>query len=153
MKQSLSIPTWHQMAMEGTAPPVRIQLMGYSMHPLVRYHKDYVTIIPPDGELKIGDIVLFLDQKRDLPVVHRIWDIGDHSILTWGDNCDEADGWISSELIWGKVILIERGKREIVPDPVRGIRWARFWHQAGKGYRWYRKLKCRVFERMQKLKA
>ena len=143
---------WHQMAMEGTAPPVRIVLMGNSMYPLVRYNKDYVTIAPWEGELTIGDIVLFIDQKRNLNVVHRVWDIRDHMVLTWGDNCAHADGWIPSELIWGKVILIERGKRNIVPNPKRGIHWAKFWHVAGKVFRWCLDIKRSVVKCIQKRK-
>ena len=153
MKQSLPISMWHQMAVEGKAPPVRIVLMGNSMYPLVRFNKDYVTIVPCEGELKIGDIVLFVDQKRDLNVVHRIWDIKDQMVLTWGDNCAYADGWISSDLIWGKVVLIERGKRNIVPNPNCGVYWAKIWHHAGKGYRWYIKTKCGILRRIQKTKT
>ena len=81
MKQSLSISKWHQMAMEGTAPPVRIVLMGNSMYPLIRYNRDFVTIVSCEGELKIGDIVLFIDKKRSLNVVHRVWNIKDHMVL------------------------------------------------------------------------
>ena len=152
MKNHISISMWHQMAMEGTAPPVRFVLMGNSMYPLVRYNKDYVTIAPCEGELKIGDIVLFIDQKRKLNVVHRVWDIRDHMVLTWGDNCAHADGWIPSELIWGKVILIERGKRNIVPNPKRGIHWAKFWHVAGKVFRWCLDIKRSVVKCIQKRK-
>ena len=152
MKQSLSISTWHQMAMEGTAPPVRIVLMGNSMYPLVRYNKDYVTIAPCEGELKIGDIVLFKDQRRNLHVVHRIWDIRGHMVLTWGDNCAHADGWISSELIWGKVILIERGKRSIITNSKRGMHWAKFWHLAGKGFRRCLAIKRRIVKWIQRIR-
>lgn len=152
MKQSLSVSTWHQMAIEGTAPPVRIVLMGNSMYPLVRYKRDYVTIVPCEGEPVIGDIVLFMDQKRKLKVVHRVWDIRDHMVLTWGDNCDAADGWISSDMIWGKVILIERGKRRIVPKPNRGVCWAKFWHLAGKGFRWCLEIKRSIIKWIQQKK-
>ncbi len=152
MKQSFSISMWHQMAMEGTAPPVRIVLMGSSMFPLVRYNKDHVTIVPCGGDLKIGDIVLFINQNRNLHVVHRIWDIKDNMVLTWGDNCAYPDGWIPSELILGKVVLIERGKRRIVPNSNRGVQWARFWHLAGKGFRWCMAIKRRIVKLIQNRK-
>ena len=150
MKQSLSVSMWHQMAMEGTAPPVRIVLMGNSMYPLIRYNRDFVTIVSCEGELKIGDIVLFIDKKRSLNVVHRVWNIKDHMVLTWGDNCDHTDGWIPLDLIWGKVILIERGNRNIIPNPKRGIHWARFWHLAGKGFRLCLNIKRKAVKWIQK---
>lgn len=153
MKQSLSISTWHQMALEGTAPLVRIKLMGASMFPLVRYNEDYVTISPYEGKLKIGDIVLFIDQKRNLNVVHRVWDIKDQMVLTWGDNCSRADGWIPLDLIWGKVVLIERGNKKIVPNPERGVILAKFWHVAGKGFRWCLKIKRGIVKWIQKWKT
>ena len=72
MNMSLSIPEWHRMALEGAAPPVRILLNGGSMNPLIRWNKDYVTIIPPDRKLVPGDIVLFIEPKTERYVVPRM---------------------------------------------------------------------------------
>ena len=138
MNMSLSVPEWHRIAMEGTAPPVRILLNGCSMDPLIRRNRDFVTIAATDQELVPGDIVLFAVPDVERYVVHRVWKIQDGQVLTWGDNCGEPDGWLPKEAIWGRVVLIERGKREIRPDPVKGIHWARFWHEARKGYHLYR---------------
>lgn len=134
MKKSLSIAEWHQMAMEETAPPVRIQLAGNSMFPLIRRKRDYVTIISPERELIIGDIVMFSEPGSERFVMHRIWELQNGEVLTWGDHSSMPDGWLPAEAIWGRAILIERGKRKIQPDPRKGIRWARFWHQARKVY-------------------
>ena len=122
MNMSLSIPEWHRMAMESTAPPVRIQLNGGSMFPLVRMNRDYVTIAPLNRELVPGDIVLFSEAEINRYVVHRVWKIKDGNVMTWGDNCLQPDGWFPREAIWGQVVLIERGKREIKPDPEKGLR-------------------------------
>ena len=140
MKRELSILEWHQMALDGNAPPMRIRLNGGSMDPLIRWNRDYVTIIPTGKEIEIGDIVLFSEPNQNRYVVHRIWDIQDGKVQTWGDNCPQPDDWISRELIWGKVVLIERGRRKIIPETGKGKKWAKFWHHMGKIYRplkWY----------------
>ncbi len=135
MNKSLAIPEWHRMAMEGNAPPVRIPLNGYSMFPLIRNGKDYVTIIPLDREVALGDIVLISEPGTGRYVMHRVWEFHDDQVLTWGDHCAKPDGWIPVDAIWGRAILIERGHWEIHPNPIKGMRWAKFWHQAGKVYR------------------
>lgn len=151
MKRSLSVQEWYQMSQEGTGIPIRIPLMGWSMYPLVRYNKDYVTVMPIDDELRIGDIVLFPDYSRkDVYVMHRVWSIKDNMVLTWGDNCKEPDNWMPESEILGKAILIERGKRKIQPDPQRGIRWAKFWHQAGKFRRLYKRYMDGLMRRIKK---
>lgn len=151
MNMSLSIPEWHRMAMEGTAPPVRIQLNGGSMFPLIRMNRDYVTIAPPNRELVPGDIVLFSEAEINRYVVHRVWKIKDGNVMTWGDNCLQPDGWFPREAIWGQVVLIERGKREIKPDPEKGLRWAGFWHHGTKVYRLYQRCRDGIARRIKKL--
>ena len=153
MKRSLSIPEWHRMAINGEAPPVRIQLNGYSMNPLIRGYCDYVTVISLKNQLQIGDIVMFCEPGTQRYVIHRIWDQKDGKVLTWGDNCRKPDGWIPAEAIWGVVSLIERGKRMICPDPPKGIKWAKFWHQAGKIYRLCQRCKAGVIRRIRKQKV
>ena len=140
LHRSLSIPEWRKLAGEGAAPPVRIQLNGNSMFPLIRWNKDYVTIVPLEDDPSIGDIVLFCDGGTERYVVHRVWELSGDTAVTWGDNCPAPDGRIPRGALCGKVALIERGKRKITPDPRKGIRWAKFWHRAGKIYR-----RCQVY--------
>ena len=135
MIKTISIPEWHQLAEKGAAPPVRIQLNGGSMSPLIRWNRDYVTIIPLEEKPAVGDIVLFYEPCTDRYIVHRVWRVQNERILTWGDNCPKPDVWQTRETVWGKITRIERGKRTIYPNPEKGLRWARFWHKAGKFYR------------------
>ena len=153
MNKSLSIPEWHQMAMEGKAPPVRILLNGGSMFPLIRWNKDYVTIVALDRTLVPGDIVLVSEPGIGRYVMHRVWEVRDGQVLTWGDNCAKPDNWVPINAVWGRTVLIERGKREIHPDPVKGIRWANFWHKAGKGYRFFNTYWKAIVRRIKKLFA
>jgi len=142
MKKMLSVAEWHQMALEGTAPVMRIMLEGCSMDPLIRIRKDYVSIIQAKAPFKAGNIVLFADpNKAERYVVHRIWRTKDDSVLTWGDNCPKPDGWIPAGNVWGKVVLIERGERRIKPHPKTGLIWAWIWHQAMKIYRLREKIR------------
>ena len=134
MYKTVSISDWHLMALEGTAPPMHIMLNGCSMEPLIRLNRDYVTIVPPGANLVVGDIVLFSDKSTERYIVHRIWKVKEGKVLTWGDNCQRPDGWFPLDAIWGKVILIERGRRTIHPDPRKGLQWARFWHKARPVY-------------------
>lgn len=143
MNKSLSIPEWHQMAMDGNAPPVRIPLNGYSMFPLIRRGRDFVTIIPLDRRLMLGDIVLIAEPDTGRYVMHRVWEIQDDQVLTWGDHCAGPDRWSPLDMIWGRAIRIERGNRVIHPNPKKGMRWAKFWHKARKVYCVYLKIRER----------
>ena len=138
MRQRISIPLWHAMAQTGCMIPMRIPIHGNSMYPLVRMDRDLVTIVPLQEIPQAGDIVLIADPSRDRYVLHRVWKAEGDRVLTWGDNCEKPDGWMPGNAIWGKAILIERGKRSITPDPEKGLRLARIWHRAGKAYRWCR---------------
>lgn len=150
-KKVITIPEWHQMAIEGNAPPMRIPIHGNSMFPLIRMDRDYVTIQPLKDMPKIGDIVLYDDPQRDRYVLHRVWKIHKKSILTWGDNCYYTDGWRPLDDIWGKAVLIERGKREIKPDPKKGLILAKIWHPTGKVYRKGRAIAAGVYRRVKRL--
>lgn len=129
-KVSLSIPQWHTMALDGNAVPMRIPIHGGSMFPLIRRDRDFVTILPLEEDVQVGDIVLICDPAMDRYVLHRVWRLEKDRALTWGDNCTRADGWQPLDSIWGKATLIERGKRTIHPDRKKGMRLARFWHAA-----------------------
>lgn len=151
MQRSLSIPEWHQLVAEGNELPVRIQLSGNSMFPLIRYRRDYVTIVPLVAPPVAGDIVLFHDPPRNRYVMHRVWQVKGDNALTWGDNCLGVDGWIPMKEIWGKALQVERGGRTIRMNARRGMLWASFWHRAGRVYRFARRIKDGVFRRMRKL--
>ena len=127
---TLTISEWHELAREGSAPPMRIQVHGNSMYPMIRINRDYVTIRPPEDRPEAGDIVLFADPPRSRYVLHRVWQTDGDRVLTWGDNCLGPDGWIPLDLVWGRVTLIERGRRTICPDRASGLRLARIWHPA-----------------------
>ena len=153
MSRSLSVTEWYRMAMEGAAPPMRILLKGCSMEPLVRRNIDYVTIVPLEDNVSAGDIVLFSDKKTGRYIVHRVWKVEDREALTWGDNCQNPDGWFPIDVIWGKVVLIERGRRTIHPDSRKGLLWARFWHKIRPVYNFCWKTKAAIVSIIKKRKV
>lgn len=147
----IPVTEWHQLALQGTAIPIRIPINGVSMYPLIRRNRDMVTIIPLDHMPVPGDIVMFARPQQERYVLHRVWQVREGRLLTWGDNCDRPDGWMDREMIWGQAIRIERGRRDIRPDPIRGLRWARIWHPVGKAVRRVRSLAAAVYRRVRRL--
>lgn len=151
-KVTLSIPQWHAMALDGSKVPMRILIHGGSMYPLIRMDRDYVTIMPLEEEIQVGDIVLICHPEADRYVLHRVWQKENGRALTWGDNCPCADGWQPLDSIWGKATLVERGKRTIHPDRKKGMRLARFWHVAGRAYRFGKRIFYGVKRRIDRLR-
>ena len=104
---SISIDKWCELSNSGEVMPIKIQLNGTSMQPLIRKNRDYVTIIPLRREPLIGDIIIFLDTKKRY-CAHRIKRMRDNKIQTIGDNCYNHDPWISKDEIAGLIISMER---------------------------------------------
>ena len=149
MNKSISIQEWHMQAKNGAAPPVRILLNGGSMYPLVRMNCDYVTIVPLQEKPVPGDIVLFFNDITKRFVVHRVWEVENGKVMTWGDNCSASDGWFEMDSILGKIILIERGKRKIHPNPQKGMKWAKIWHKIKPSYYFCWRIKQGIARRIK----
>ena len=122
----LSVEEWCALSKGGEKMPVEITLDGTSMQPLIRKGRDIVTILPPDGELRIGDIVLF--RRADgAYVVHRVYRIEEDRVITLGDNCENPDPPIHRSRILGNVKTIRRGNRLIETDSASQQRYGRIW--------------------------
>ncbi|OYT35339.1 MAG: signal peptidase I [Candidatus Aenigmarchaeota archaeon ex4484_52] len=53
-----------------------------------------------------GDIIVYLQEEKGKLIVHRVWDIKNETITTWGDNNKNKDPWeIGLDKIKGKKIL------------------------------------------------
>ncbi len=109
--RALSVLQWREMALSGHAVPVRIQVNGSSMSPLIRRQRDYVTIVPMDRPPRVGDIVLFPGKRIGGDyVLHRVFKVEGQRMLTLGDGCLRPDGWMDVDKAWGRVIRVERGR-------------------------------------------
>ncbi len=152
MKHMLSIPEWHALAQNGVVLTMRIPIHGNSMFPLVRMDRDLVTIAPLKERPQDGDIVLFAHPDGERYVLHRVWKAEENRVLTWGDNCDNLDGWLPWDAVWGKAEAIERGRLVIHPDPKKGLVLARIWHRLGRHYRRYKGITiASVWRRLKRL--
>lgn len=152
IKKMISIPEWHQMAKNGDAPPVRIQLNGNSMFPLVRMNRDFVTVVQMKKKPDIGDIIIFCELPTGRYVAHRVWETQDEMVRTWGDNCRYPDAWIPISAVLGKIILIERGKRRMIPDPIKGMRHAKAWRHVRRIYWFFKRYKQAIMRRIKRLR-
>ncbi|HQL89862.1 MAG TPA: hypothetical protein PLQ15_04620 [Syntrophales bacterium] len=91
---------------------------GESMRPLLR-PGDRIRFAPcRAGEVRPGDVILFVPPGRDERVVHRVVSAGPDGIRTRGDANPRADSWdIRQSNLVGRAVAIERGGRLI---PVAG---------------------------------
>lgn len=68
-----------------TAPEASSLTWGYSMYPMLRPHKDIVTVSRVNGELKKGDVVLYPGSDGKY-ILHRIMRIKPDVFIIRGDN-------------------------------------------------------------------
>jgi signal peptidase I len=97
--------------------PFRFKANGYSMTPAIR-NGDIITVSPlANLSLKRGDVVAFRHPESPQMLVHRVLRKKGDRFLIKGDNCSDADGWISVENILGVITRVERqGKNMFWPD-------------------------------------
>ena len=123
--RSIPMEQWCALAREGAAPPVTICLEGDSMRPLIRRGKDSVTIVPLRRGLMKGDVVLFRLGERY--VVHRVWQLKEGLVRTFGDNCWNPEPWFPEEQVLGQVVRYVRGGRTHRLDTPAARAWGRLW--------------------------
>ena len=152
MTRSIPMEVWCKLAREGAAPPVTICLEGDSMRPIIRRGKDPVTIIPINRPLKKGDVVLFRLGERY--IVHRVWQMKDGMVRTFGDNCWNPEPWFPEEQVLGLVVRFVRNGRTLRLDTPFARGWGRMWmavHPVWKLYRRVRSLVARIVKRILKV--
>lgn len=124
--QQISVAAWYALTKDGIDLPIRIQLYGHSMHPLIRYRQDQVTIRACSRPLRKGDIVLF-QRSDNRYVVHRVQSLTDTAVQTIGDNCSAPDAPIAPEMVLGLVTHVHRGNRTLHVDTRRWRTLGRIW--------------------------
>lgn len=123
--RSIPMEQWCALAREGAAPPVTICLEGDSMRPLIRRGKDPVTIVPLSRGIMKGDVVLFRLGERY--VVHRVWQLKEGLVRTFGDNCWNPEPWFPEEQVLGQVVRYVRNGRTHRLDTPAARAWGRLW--------------------------
>ena len=124
--RALSVAQWRELTKEGLFIPVRFHLSGNSMWPLIRIHRDQVTVHPIHRPLKRGDIVLFADDLGRY-VVHRVWKLEEDHVVTLGDHCHWPDAPLRYDQIWGLVTEMERSGRRVSLDCRASRAWGLVW--------------------------
>lgn len=81
-----------------------LRITGNSMAPFLRPGRDSVVLAPVEGELKKGDIALFLRPGGD-PILHRVVKVSPEGYFFLGDGQARAEGPIPR----GKVIAVAVG--------------------------------------------
>ena len=66
-------------------PEVSVLTRGCSMHPMLRQHKDVVTVERVERPFKKGDVVLYPGKNNEF-VLHRIMRINGDILIIRGDN-------------------------------------------------------------------
>ena len=141
-KISLGLEKWAEYARNGIDIPITTLLHGNSMEPLIRYMKDEVTITPMKREPLVGDVVLFrrADGKY---VVHRVHQVTEAGVRTWGDNCVSPDAPLRREDVLGLVVRVKRGGREIALDTPEQRAYGERWTRRGRAV-WLRYKRLRA---------
>ena len=151
MTRSIPMETWCKLAREGAAPPVTICLEGDSMRPLIRRGRDPVTIIPINRPLQKGDVVLFRLGERY--IVHRVWQMKDGMVRTFGDNCWNPEPWFPEEQVLGLVVRFVRAGRTFRLDTPAARAWGQVWmtiHPVRLMYLRCRSLAARIVKKILK---
>lgn len=125
-KRELSVEIWRELSKEGIYIPVRIQLNGSSMQPLIRKQRDYVIIEPLKRSPMRGDIVLFSDDKGRY-VVHRVKRLSKEFVITQGDSCTTEDTPLRYDQIWGIVTKMERKNRVVILNSAKARNAGKIW--------------------------
>ena len=95
------------------------------MRPLIRRGKDPVTIIPLQQPPKKGDVVLFRLGERY--IVHRVWQLKDGMVRTFGDNCWNPEPWFPENQVLGQVVRFVRAGCTFRLDTPAARAWGRVW--------------------------
>lgn len=92
--------------------PLRIQVNGRSMEPLLADGRDSVVIVKKTSPPKKGDIVFFVD-SLGRTIMHRVYRFDENGYYFLGDALRRAEGPVPEEQIFAVVTHIVRNGRSI----------------------------------------
>ncbi len=98
----------------GRGRALRFKAKGGSMSPFIR-NGDVLEVVPFKGKINFGDIILY-HSSYGSPVVHRVIQRNNESIITKGDSVPNSDQTILSKQVLGRVIAVERNGLRIRLD-------------------------------------
>ena len=90
--------------------PVQFEVTGQSMFPFLRAH-DLVEVHPwKEEQLCVGQVIVLSGRENHL-LIHRVIRLEGGKLMTRGDASAVEDGWLSSDLLVGRVLRTRRGSR------------------------------------------
>ncbi len=92
---------------------------------------DLVRIVPIDGPLRRGDVVLIERSPGDL-LLHRLMEHQEGQLRLQGDHRNEDDGWFDRSQAIGKLAAIERNGRAIRISRFRALLLSRMTRRADR---------------------
>ncbi|MBM66562.1 MAG: hypothetical protein CMH55_10045 [Myxococcales bacterium] len=110
--------------------PIRFFAQGRSMWPWIKAG-DLVRIVPIDGPLRRGDVVLIERSPGDL-LLHRLMEHQEGQLRLQGDHRNEDDGWFDRSQAIGKLAAIERNGRAIRISRFRALLLSRMTRRADR---------------------
>ena len=109
---------------------------GYSMSPMLKDKRDTVVIVPVNGKIRKGDVVLYCHGGRY--ILHRVVKIKGESYVMCGDNRVELERDILPSEIIGVLSRVYRGDKEIKLSGL-GYKaycaWIRMWFYPRRAWR------------------
>lgn len=88
---------------------------GTSMLPMLRHHRDTVTVVPLRGAAKKYDVVLF--RRGEKLVLHRVINIAPNGYLIRGDHCRESELVQETQLLGILSAFTRNGKTYTLYSP------------------------------------
>ena len=102
----------------GRGRTLRFKAKGGSMSPFIR-NGDVVEVVPVKTKINLGDIVLYRSSYGN-PVVHRVIQRSNESIITKGDSLSSSDQPVLSKQVLGRVVSVEKNGWRIRLDTPMG---------------------------------
>lgn len=118
------MPVLCDLIAEGREVPLTVT--GSSMQPFLEHGRDSVILSPLRGELRRGQIVLYVDAAGRY-VLHRVIRIGDGSITPCGDGNMRPDPPVSPESVRGVVREVRRKGKLLGDSSLAWRAWMRLW--------------------------
>lgn len=126
-------------------------IVGTSMMPLLRQHKDFVVIKKIDRKLKKYDVPLY-KRNNGQYVLHRIIKITTNGYIIRGDNCFNNEYDITDNNIIGVLDYIVRDNKIIKKNNPRYVIYYHLWCDCYFVRKFIIKLKSLLYRIARKLK-
>ena len=125
MDEQAFLPVCKEVLAVGGSLPLRVT--GVSMRPFLKEGRDTVLLMPVEGVLRRGDVVLFTRPGGKL-VLHRIVRVQNGTVTVTGDNQVELET-VPQEAVLAVVQRVLRGEKTLGPGNFEWIFFRTVWRR------------------------